>query len=141
MRRLAALMSCALLAGAACAGPRGMAGAPQPTTERSVVEKEAGVGLSGRLEGDPERGCLWIVGAGHPVSIVWSRGFEVRRDPLRLVGPDGQAIARPGDFLSLGVVRAPADQSVDCKVSDRVYIVRSVEKMRTPAPQPTAPTP
>ncbi len=138
MRRLAALISFALLTGAACAGPRGSA--PQPTTERSLREFEAGVGLEGRLEGDSERGCLWIVGAGHPVSIVWSRGFQVRRDPLRLVGPDGQAIARPGDFLSLGVLRARADQPVECKVSDRVYIVRSIDVV-TRTPQPTAPTP
>ncbi len=108
--------------------------------ERSVREMLQLAELVGRLEGDPERGCLWIVGMpGHPRSIVWG-GLEVRRDPLRLVGPDGQVIARPGDLLRLGGGSAPAGQPVDCKVSDYTFIANSIEVLIS-APQSTAPTP
>lgn len=104
---------CGLLAGAACTGPRGTAGAPQPTTERSLREVWAGVGMDGRLEGDPQRGCLWLVDTLErpAVSLICSEDFEVRRDPLRVVGPDGQVEARRGDFLSLGGVKQPTDRS------------------------------
>ncbi len=140
MRRLVAVMFCALLAGAACAGTRDPADAPQPTTQRSLREMEMLAELVGRLEGDPERGCLWIVGDGRPVSIAWGRSFEIRRDPLRLVGPEGQVIARPGDVLSLGGGSAGAGQPIDCKVSDNIFVASSVEVL-TPGAQSTATTP
>lgn len=67
-----------------------------------------------RLSGDPglNGGCLWLEltrdapGGGDPAgtrtSAVWPYGFRGYRDPLRLVGPDGQLVASVGDILSLG---------------------------------------
>ncbi len=142
MRRLAAFMSCALVAGAACAGPRDMAGAPQPRTERTLQTVVVGVGMDGWLEGDPERRCLWlaIAPSRRIVSLIWSERFEVRRNPLRVVGVDGQVVARPGDFLILGVGKVTDDRPVDCKVSDQVVVVHSIDAVVAPAPQATAPT-
>ncbi len=68
LRYLVALMACALLTGAACAGSRGTADAPQPTTEESPRVGGMQALLVGPLEGDPDRGCLWIR-AINPVAI------------------------------------------------------------------------
>ncbi|MDP8929027.1 MAG: hypothetical protein M3O70_10760 [Actinomycetota bacterium] len=101
--------------------------------------------LTGRLEGDPESGCIWIGGppktgaGGGPISIVWPRGYEVRRDPFRLVGPDGQVVAQPGDHLRMAGGSAPAHLPVDCKVGESVFVVNPYVDIEvlTPGPQST----
>lgn len=73
-----------------------------------------------RLGGDPylNGGCLWLESAQDPpggvspgtrTSAIWRYGFRAFRDPLRLVGPDGQVVARVGDILSLGGGSPPVD--------------------------------
>ncbi len=141
-----ALMSCALLTGAACAGSRDTADAPQSTADVSLREVGMMASLTGRLEGDPASGCLWIDGppktaaGGGPISIVWPQGYEVRHEPLRLVGPDGQVVARPGDILRMAGGSTGAGQPVDCKVGDFGFAVNPYVDIEvlTPAPQPTS---
>jgi hypothetical protein len=47
--------------------------------------------------------CFWLVSStGWRSALVWPFGFAASAPPLTLVGPDGQALARPGDAISVG---------------------------------------
>ncbi|MDP8930318.1 MAG: hypothetical protein M3O70_17550 [Actinomycetota bacterium] len=125
----------------------GNLGAAPTLTEKSPRAVKKAAELTGRLEGDPDRGCLWIGGlpkaaaGGGPISVDWPEGFTVAREPLRLVGPTGEVVARPGDFLSLGGGSAASGHQVDCKMGDHVFIVHDIERVMRPALNPRPPLP
>ncbi len=136
MRRLAIGLRLMALASTGCGGSEDALGAaPTPTEEPPRVAGMQAL-FVGPLEGDPDRGCLWLTTTG-PVSIDWPEGLIGAREPLRLVGPTGEVVARPGDILSLGGV---SGHRVDCKVRDHVFIAHEIERV-TPGPQSTASTP
>jgi photosystem II stability/assembly factor-like uncharacterized protein len=49
--------------------------------------------------------CFWVSPGGYDyakTALVWPHGFSARDNPVRLIGPDGQILARPGDLVTLG---------------------------------------
>lgn len=42
---------------------------------------------------------MWIEDDGTPVPILWPEGFTARFDPVELIGPDGEVVAREGDVV------------------------------------------
>jgi hypothetical protein len=71
------------------------------------------------------------------VALVWPYGFTARTDPLRLVGGDGQVLARRGDHVELGgggppVGYVPTPAQDPCKTGDlfAVSAVGSVNGVR-----------
>jgi len=53
--------------------------------------------------------CFWIEQGTTRMALVWPYGFGALDDPLRLVGPDGQDLARPGDHVELGGGALPGE--------------------------------
>lgn len=139
VHRLALALCLTLLTSTACGPSRDTVGAAPTATEESPLVVGMLAQLVGRLDGNPTSGCLWLA-TPKPVSVVWPKGFIIRRDPLQLVGPTGEVIARPGDILQTAGGSAPLGHPVDCKVGERVFIVSAIEAV-TPSSQSTAPTP
>ena len=57
------------------------------------------------LERLPGQACFWVSPGGYDyakTALVWPHGFSARDNPVRLIGPDGQILARPGDLVTLG---------------------------------------
>lgn len=46
--------------------------------------------------------CAWVGAADSPRPFLWPEGYALRTDPIRLVGPNGEVVAREGDVLDLG---------------------------------------
>lgn len=108
--------------GQPAAGPSGTPTASVPSSD--VATTPAGT-LTGRLEGDAqlEGGCAWLVvtgGAdadiGDQVMPLFPDGYQVEFEPeVRLVGPDGEAVATAGQELV--VEGAPAEaMATTCQV-------------------------
>lgn len=116
---VAALALVALLAAcgeADMASPSDPTATPEPTAEPTEVETlpvepDEGIGdgavppgrsveLRGVLGGDAqlEGGCAWVDGDdGVRYEVQYPEGFEVRFDPVEVVGPDGAVVATDGD--------------------------------------------
>lgn len=99
----------------------------------------------GRLGGTvvDGRACLWIEptapGGEDPVrtALIWPYGFRALDDPLRLLTPDGQLLARVGDVVELGgggppVDYVPTSQQEPCQIGRifSVSVVVSVNDVR-----------
>jgi hypothetical protein len=74
--------------------------------------------------------CFWIEQGTTREALVWPYGFAALDDPLRLVGPDGQDLARPGDHVELGGGALPGEtpprrQDDPCGLG-KVFIVSEV---------------
>jgi photosystem II stability/assembly factor-like uncharacterized protein len=57
------------------------------------------------LERLPGQACFWVSPGGYDyarTALVWPHGFSARDNPVRLIGPDGQVLARLGDLVTLG---------------------------------------
>lgn len=75
--------------------------------------------LTGVLGGTARNGgwCIWVEAAdGYEystavtrASIIWPFGFHAFVNPLRVVGPDGQVLAKVGDTIELGGGGPPQD--------------------------------
>ena len=59
--------------------------------------------LVGRFGGDGqlEGGCAWLDAKGKRYELQLPEGFTVTFSPLRMVGRDGEVLARDGDRLHL----------------------------------------
>lgn len=111
---------------------------PLPTTENPEgTGLEAPLG--GRLEGDADTGCVWLVSReyeadvpGGRVATVWPRGFTALWDPLRLMRSTGEVAAVEGDVVRTGGGLVPMSPPVPpipsaCWNGDEVWVVSSVE--------------
>ena len=98
-----ALLMAALLTVVGCAGI-GSDGPPSGLLTRSDDGGSEMTGLpSGRLELDPDSGCVLL--SGKPV--VWPKGTTLSTEPLELHLPGGQVV-RPGDTIAGGGGTVPA---------------------------------
>jgi hypothetical protein len=106
-------------------GPEDEAPADPPTDD-----VEAEMELTGTFTGDPELegGCAWVeTGDGTRYEVLWPDGYEVRWEPLELLGPGGETVAADGDAVR--VRGAPAEDMVSiCMVGQLV----SAETVDTP---------
>lgn len=94
--------------GSASAGPSASS-VPMPSGRLPVATLPPGAGVGdalfgGKLEGQTTGGtaCFWVTTPGARTALVWPSGFSAAVDPLAILGPDGQTLARPGDSISLG---------------------------------------
>jgi hypothetical protein len=84
----------------------------------------------GRLAGNDESGCVWLVGSDGRLTVIWPQGFSVRWEPLRVYRPDGELLARKGDVARMGggtlgtaAWKRWASESLQhCRVSDDVWL-------------------
>lgn len=109
------------------------AAAPPSRTESSL---DAGMQalMVGRLDGDRETQCLWVVpdGSTEPASVVWSEQYQITSDPLGLSdAKTGKLVALAGDAVELTGGSAAADPPIDpdCRVSETVFIAHAVERV------------
>jgi hypothetical protein len=92
----------------------------------------------GRLGGTvvDDRACFWIeptASGGVDVvrtALIWPHGFRAVDDPLRLLTPDRQSVARIGDLVELGgggppVAYVPTSQQDPCQIG-RIFSVSVV---------------
>ena len=84
------------------------------------------------LEGGtyPGGACFWLETEDSVrVALQWPYGFTARRDPLRLIGGDGQVLAKRGDHVELGGGSfpgyIPTPEQDPCKTGG-LYVVSAV---------------
>ncbi len=102
----------------------------EPTTQPSADPSEdaSGTTLVGTFGGDPdlEGGCAWVEAAdGSRYEVEYPAGYEVRFDPLELVGPDGEVMAGEGDQVRLTGAVDP-DLMSFCQIGE-IFVATSVE--------------
>jgi hypothetical protein len=81
--------------------------------------------FSGTLGSDAiEGGCSYLQTAdGRKLEVIYPDGWQVRRSPLELVGPDGRVVASAGDEVTIRGTEARDMMSI-CQIGP---IVRAVE--------------
>lgn len=135
MRRVAMVVSAALLTAACGSGGTDEAAPPspsQPSASQPSASPQVPVAgqpsaseqprpvevLRGTLGGDAqlEGGCTWLeLDSGERVQVLYPEGYQVSADPVRLVGPDGEEVAVGGDPLEIDVAARP-DVLTTCQV-------------------------
>lgn len=74
---------------------------PIPTQSDGFPGEDARVG--GVLRGDADQGCLWLEHrSGERLAVLWPPGYSAMFGPVRLIGPDGEVVAREGETISGG---------------------------------------
>jgi hypothetical protein len=143
MRWTAAIVSAVLVGGlAACAAGGDVAGEPVTVEPDAGADAGAGAGadplpeqepgadsLSGTLGGDAdlEGGCAWLSAAdGTRYEVIYPAGFEVRTDPVALIGPDGETVAEEGQEVTVsGVV--DSEQMSFCQIGP-IFVATDVQR-------------
>lgn len=92
-------------------------GATEPVatpTAQDGAEPEENAMIEGTLGGDAqlEGGCAWVDTAEGRYQVLWPAGYEIRFDPLRLEGPDGEVVAGEGDTVRVEGQTAPDMMSI-----------------------------
>jgi hypothetical protein len=108
------------------AGPRKIVPLPTGPALGGMRQRAA---LLGTLEGGetgPDRWCVWMRSpGGHRVPVVWPPGFRARLDPLEVLDPGGQVVARAGQRFVLGGGFRPADPGDPCSLGqDQAFYVQ-----------------
>lgn len=80
-------------------------------------DAEGGELREGTLGGDAslEGGCAWLDTSDGRLEVLYPEGYEVRFEPLRLLGPDGETIAEEGDTVRVRG-RVAEDRMSICQV-------------------------
>jgi len=53
--------------------------------------------------------CVWLTDRGEREAVLWPPGYRARLDPLEILDPDGQIVAREGDMLIVSGGTVPVD--------------------------------
>ena len=81
---------------------------PLPSDGWKVGQPEANLGWTGQFEAKltPSGACAWL---GPPdLPTLWADGYHVRFHPTELVGPDGQVVAKAGQWVAFnGIAERP----------------------------------
>lgn len=91
------------------------AGPDQPAP---APDAGSGESLSGTLQGSAELegGCAWLVAdGGEQYEVIYPDGYEIRFDPVELLGPDGEVVASEGDEVTV-TGRVATDRMSICQV-------------------------
>jgi hypothetical protein len=91
-----------------------------------MLQRAALLGMLEGGEAGPDRWCLWLRSAtGHRVPVIWPAGFRARLDPLEVLNPSGQAVARAGEHLVLGGGFRAVDPADPCSLGqDQAFYVQ-----------------
>lgn len=120
-------------------------GNPIPT--RTSTDAAFFAMTAGYLRGDAERGggCLWLeeFPSGGIIAVVWPPGYSARFDPVELVGPDGDVMAREGDLIGLagGSLSHGNAQSCDMGLDERWFAHEVLTDPELPGESPPPPRP
>jgi hypothetical protein len=100
------------------------------------VGGQGAIGFGGTLGGDPP--CLWLENGGRRWVVIWPAGFTARDDPLRVVAPDGSAIATVGDSVEGGADLRSRGPVPGCGIADSVVLaeISSVNGLAVLFPTP-----
>jgi hypothetical protein len=121
-------------------GAGGDAGSAAERPGLPTSDSPEGVGmeakLTGRLEGDTETGCVWIVPSepipeGERIAVVWPRGFSAEWEPLRIYREGGELVAEEGDSIVTagGFTTTSRDRlPEECRSGDEIWLVSSVQQ-------------
>jgi hypothetical protein len=96
-----ALTLAAVIAGGACtSSPTATRAFPLPSDGWKLGQAETGVILTGDFEATltSHGACAWL-GPARYVIILWPAGYQVKFLPTELLGPDGQVVARAGQYV------------------------------------------
>jgi hypothetical protein len=134
-------VAAAALTLAACGGGAGSdAGSAADRPGLPTSDSPEGVGmeakLAGRLEGDADTGCVWIVPSepiseGDRIAVVWPRGFSAEWEPLRIYREGGELVAEEGDSIVTGggfTTTASDRLPEDCRSGGEIWLLSSVQK-------------
>lgn len=114
---VAAALAAATLTLAGCGGQEDptMGGEGQADDQQN----DAATTVTGALAGnaDLEGGCAWLETDDGSVEVLWPEGYRVTFDPVRLRGPDGEAVAEAGDEVTVEGEFAE-DRASICQVGD-----------------------
>jgi hypothetical protein len=142
MRRTALILMLVVLAGCGLgstqrptepAEANASAGAPSvPATDAAVSSDPASgmptaTGVTGVLGGDEqlEGGCVWLDTDQGRIEPLWPAGYTVTTEPVTLLDPQGETVAREGD--SVTIIGEPAgDVATICQVGE-LWNVTDVE--------------
>ena len=77
-------------------------GLPLPTTSPIPDGGNLGALTTGTFHAarTPQGACAWI--GEKRAAFVWPYGYRVSFDPVELLDPDGQVVAREGDIVTVG---------------------------------------
>ena len=87
-------------------------GEPQGLSPLLKIQTQRSAGGPGRLalgqgtlagrEIDADTADLWIINSdGQRIEVTWPAGFHARSNPMRLVNPQGQDVAKAGETIFL----------------------------------------
>jgi hypothetical protein len=102
-------------------------------THRPVIDLPAGpvirasdgrqVAMAARFGGELAGGsvadgtyCVWLIDRGETRAVVWPPGYRARLDPVEILNPGGEVVARGGDMLVVGGGGVPVDPSRPCSL-------------------------
>lgn len=86
------------------------AGPVRRTSEGQQLSPAARSGgrLTGSVAADGTY-CVWLSDRGEPQAVLWPPGYRARLDPLEILDPDGQIVAREDDMLVVSGGTVPVD--------------------------------
>jgi hypothetical protein len=79
-----------------------------PDGQQLAFAARSGGRLTGGVAADGTY-CVWLTDRGEPQPVLWPPGYQARLDPLEILDPDGQILAREGDMLVVSGGSVPVD--------------------------------
>ena len=112
-------------------------------TTRPVINLPAGPGMAtsdgqqlafaarsgGRLTGGVAADgtyCVWLTDRGESEAVLWPPGYRARLDPLEILDPDGQIVAREGDMLVVSGGTVPVDPAPGSLGQSAAFYIQAI---------------
>jgi hypothetical protein len=70
--------------------------------------------------------CVWLTDRGQAQAVLWPPGYRAQLDPLEILDPDGQIVAREGDTLIVGGAAIPVDPAPCTLGQSAAFYIQSI---------------
>jgi hypothetical protein len=70
--------------------------------------------------------CVWLTDRGEPQAVLWPPGYRARLDPLEILDPDGQIVAREGDMLVVSGGTVPVDPAPSTLGQGAAFYIQAI---------------